>query len=233
MYIDIEIRTASESIPGNLKKSETTLKMEASTRNRAVWAKDNHRGRIKSKPVLQITMTRCEVSAEVHYTRGTTVELFKYFAVSKDQNFIWEFIRTLRLNRSTIAMNITLAVICVIETRIDESFSDRYDPVSLNMYVIKAIKTSAPLMYAKNVIATASARDFLAWGVPTNEAKKKQAQIKYPEQQSAMRQHIYRNPWMLMVNRGHIHDHPWKSLVSSHYHLLLNFCVRLMESDRS
>lgn len=69
-------------------------------------------------------------------------------------------------------MNIMLAVICVIETRIDESFSDRYEPVSLNMNVIKAMKTSAPFIYANNVITTASDRDFLAWGVPTKKMKK-------------------------------------------------------------
>lgn len=45
-------------------------------------------------------------------------------------------IQTLRLNRSTIEMNIMFDVICVIETKIDESFSERYEPVSLNMYVM-------------------------------------------------------------------------------------------------
>lgn len=78
-------------------------------------------------------------------------------------------IQTLRLNRSTIEMNIMLDVICVIETRIDESFSERYEPVSLNTYVMKAIKTRAPFIYANNSITTAIKIDFLACGVPKNE----------------------------------------------------------------
>lgn len=66
-------------------------------------------------------------------------------------------------------MNTPLAVNCVTETRIDESFSERDEPVSLNMYVMKLIMVNVPLRYANNSITTAITSDFLACGVPANK----------------------------------------------------------------
>lgn len=66
-------------------------------------------------------------------------------------------------------MNKALAVNWVIETKIDESFSERYEPVSLNMYVMKLIMVRVPLRNANNSITIAIKSDFLACGVPTNK----------------------------------------------------------------
>lgn len=66
--------------------------------------------------------------------------------------------------------NRPLAVNCVIETRIAESFSESDEPVSLNMYVMKLIKTIVPLVNANNSITNAIESDFLACGVPTKKS---------------------------------------------------------------
>lgn len=86
--------------------------------------------------------------------------------IFNDQQLASNKIQTLRLNRSTINKNNKFAINWITAIKIDESFSDKIDPVSLKTLVIKPIINIAPHRLHNIWLQHIMKKDFLAWRVP-------------------------------------------------------------------